>query len=90
MYITNDDFERIEFSVNLLAFEAEHGHIKYHEGTKKRIQEAVDTLEALKAKKAKNNKRQNEYIKHKRKTDPKYFRSLKDWERYEANVKESE
>lgn len=83
MYITNDDFEKIEWAIDYLISEVSDYHLKNaHAGTKDRCFQAYCVLQQLKAKKAKDNARQNAYIKGKRKTDPKYFRSQKDWERY--------
>lgn len=85
MYITNDDYKKLEWAIDFLVNEITEYHLKdAHPGTKKRVFDAYCVLLNLQKKKAQNNSRQREYIKRKRETDPKYFRSKKDWERYKA------
>lgn len=78
MYITKDDFEKIEFAIDLLISEIKDYHLQdLHAGTKQRCYDAYCVLQNLKKKRVKDTKRQIEYINWKRKTDPKYFRSRK-------------
>ena len=81
MYLTNDDFEQFVFCAEMLRFSPLYENM--HPKTKAKVNDALLTIEKLKLKKAKDVKRQTEYMNKKRKDDRFYGRGKAFREKYE-------
>lgn len=80
MYIKRDEFGWLKYCAKLLMWE--ELYVRLHDDEKANVQKALRIIDRLERKREKENERQNERMKEYRKTNPKYFRSSKDWERY--------